>query len=87
MVTGSNLDVRIIQNMWSDKVAAKNRNDGSDSKVLDERNEARYYALVGMKNLCQPDYGQKDNENSLKDLLDWAERDLKNIPERKVNRC
>ncbi|KAM0183868.1 hypothetical protein ACHAPF_000313 [Botrytis cinerea] len=66
--------------MWSDKVAAKNRNDGSDSKVLDERNEARYYALVGMKNLCQPDYGQKDNENSLKDLLDWAERDLKNIP-------
>lgn len=63
-------------------MAAKNRIDGSDSKVLDKCNEARYNALVDMKNYCQPDHGQKENENSLKELLDWAERGLKNIPGR-----
>ncbi|TGO57664.1 hypothetical protein BCON_0063g00210 [Botryotinia convoluta] len=79
VVTGSDFDLRLENYRWSDKMAAKNHIDGLDSKVLDERNKARYNALVDMKNHCQPDRGQNDNANSLKELLDWAERDLKNI--------
>ncbi|TGO28167.1 hypothetical protein BPAE_0031g00320 [Botrytis paeoniae] len=79
VVAGSDFDLRLENYRLSDKMAAKNRIDDLDSKVLDERNKARYNALVDMKNHCQPDRGQNDNANSLKELLYWAERDLKNI--------
>ncbi|THV54870.1 hypothetical protein BGAL_0018g00260 [Botrytis galanthina] len=78
VVTGSDLNIYFIDNRICDKMNAKDRINGLDSKVLDERNKARYNALVDMKNHCQPDRGRNDNANSLKKLLDWAERDLKN---------
>ncbi|KAF7946616.1 hypothetical protein EAE96_009611 [Botrytis aclada] len=84
VVTGSDFDVRFQNNRWSDKLDAENRINGLDSRVLDERNKARYNALVDIKNHCQLDRGQNDNANSLKELLDWAEKDLKNIQGRKL---
>ncbi|KAF7918968.1 hypothetical protein EAE99_008693 [Botrytis elliptica] len=79
VVTGS--DFNFIQPYrWRDKMAATNRINGLDSKVLDDHDKARYNTLVDLKNHCQPDSGQNDNADSLKALLDWAERGLKNAP-------
>ncbi|KAF7882819.1 uncharacterized protein EAF02_006182 [Botrytis sinoallii] len=77
VVTGSDLNFSQPYR-WSDKMAATKRINGLDSKVLDDHDKARYNALVDLKNHCQPDRGQNDNADSLKELLDWAERDLKN---------
>ncbi|TGO33376.1 hypothetical protein BHYA_0249g00060 [Botrytis hyacinthi] len=78
VVTGSDLNICFRNNGICDKMDATDRINGLDSKVLDGRNKARYNVIVDMKNHCQSDRGQNDNANSLKELLDWAERDLKN---------
>ncbi|KAF7896193.1 hypothetical protein EAF00_006208 [Botryotinia globosa] len=78
VVTGSDLNICFHNNRICDKMDADDRiNGGLDKKVLYERNKARYNAFVDMKKHGQPDRGQNDNANSLKVLLDWAERDLK----------
>ncbi|KAF7940834.1 uncharacterized protein EAE97_007020 [Botrytis byssoidea] len=77
VITGSDLNICFHNNRICDKMDANDRINGLDRKVLDERNKARYNALVDMKKHCQPDRGQNDNANSLKILLDWAERNMK----------
>ncbi|KAF7905044.1 uncharacterized protein EAF01_005565 [Botrytis porri] len=73
VVTGSDFNISFYHNRIDDRIAARNRINGLDSKVLNERKKVRYNALVDMKNDCQPDRGQTDNANSLKELLDWKE--------------